>query len=49
MEERLLTPAVSYGAVQLEARAGCEKCSGSGFKGRIGIHELMEATSPLRF
>ncbi len=25
--------------------AGCEKCNGSGFKGRIGIHELMEATT----
>jgi type II secretory ATPase GspE/PulE/Tfp pilus assembly ATPase PilB-like protein len=24
--------------------AGCERCSGSGFRGRIGIHELMEAT-----
>jgi type II secretory ATPase GspE/PulE/Tfp pilus assembly ATPase PilB-like protein len=28
----------------LKRSAGCEKCNGSGFKGRIGIHELMEAT-----
>ena len=24
--------------------AGCEACSGSGYKGRMGIHELMEGT-----
>ena len=23
---------------------GCETCSGSGYKGRMGIHELMEGT-----
>ncbi len=28
--------------------AGCERCNGSGFKGRIGIHELMEATTEVR-
>ncbi len=36
----------SYGAgFGLKRAVGCEKCSGSGFKGRIGIHELMEATT----
>jgi type II secretory ATPase GspE/PulE/Tfp pilus assembly ATPase PilB-like protein len=39
----------SYGAgFSLKRAAGCEKCSGSGFKGRIGIHELMEATSAIK-
>lgn len=32
----------------LKRAAGCEKCSGSGFKGRIGIHELMEATYAIK-
>jgi type II secretory ATPase GspE/PulE/Tfp pilus assembly ATPase PilB-like protein/tetratricopeptide (TPR) repeat protein len=32
----------------LKRSAGCEKCNGSGFKGRIGIHELMEATTDIK-
>ena len=36
----------SYGAgFSLKRAVGCEKCNGTGFKGRIGIHELMEATT----
>ena len=27
---------------------GCEKCSGSGYKGRVGIHELMEGTPEIK-
>ncbi len=27
---------------------GCERCSGSGFRGRIGIHELLEATADVK-
>jgi type II secretory ATPase GspE/PulE/Tfp pilus assembly ATPase PilB-like protein len=27
---------------------GCERCSGSGFRGRVGIHELMEATTDIK-
>jgi type II secretory ATPase GspE/PulE/Tfp pilus assembly ATPase PilB-like protein len=27
---------------------GCDKCSGSGFKGRCGLHELLIATDPLK-
>jgi len=39
----------SYGAgFSLKRAVGCEKCNGSGFKGRIGIHELMEATSEIK-
>jgi type II secretory ATPase GspE/PulE/Tfp pilus assembly ATPase PilB-like protein/tetratricopeptide (TPR) repeat protein len=39
----------SYGAsFSLKRSAGCEKCNGSGYKGRIGIHELMEATSEVK-
>jgi type II secretory ATPase GspE/PulE/Tfp pilus assembly ATPase PilB-like protein len=32
----------------LKRSAGCERCNGSGFKGRIGIHELMEATGEIK-
>ncbi|MFO7707839.1 MAG: GspE/PulE family protein [Desulfobacterales bacterium] len=40
---------LTYGpGVALKRSAGCEKCSGSGFKGRIGIHELMEATYAIK-
>jgi len=28
----------------LHRGAGCDQCSGSGYKGRMGIHELMEGT-----
>lgn len=27
---------------------GCELCSGSGYKGRMGIHELMDGTRPIK-
>jgi type II secretory ATPase GspE/PulE/Tfp pilus assembly ATPase PilB-like protein len=27
---------------------GCEACSGSGYKGRMGIHELMEGTKEIK-
>ncbi|MEJ5359313.1 MAG: ATPase, T2SS/T4P/T4SS family [Desulfobacterales bacterium] len=32
----------------LRRARGCEKCNGSGFRGRIGIHELMEATPAVK-
>jgi type II secretory ATPase GspE/PulE/Tfp pilus assembly ATPase PilB-like protein len=39
----------AYGpGFNLKRSAGCEKCSGSGFRGRIGIHELMEATPEIK-
>ena len=34
--------------VKLYRSPGCEKCSGSGYKGRVGIHELMEGTSEIK-
>ena len=27
---------------------GCERCSGTGYKGRVGLFEVMEMTDPLR-
>ena len=39
----------TYGpGLQLYRGLGCEKCSGSGYKGRIGIHELMEGTPEIK-
>jgi len=41
--------AFTYGpGFNLKHSSGCEKCNGSGFKGRIGLHELMEATSEIK-
>ena len=36
------------GASELKRADGCENCSGSGYRGRIGIHELMEATQEIK-
>jgi len=39
----------TYGpAMQLYRSLGCESCSGSGYKGRMGIHELMEGTPEIK-
>ena len=34
--------------LQLFRSLGCERCSGSGYKGRMGIHELMEGTPEIK-
>jgi len=40
---------LAYGpGLQLYRSLGCEKCSGSGYKGRMGIHELMEGTPEIK-
>jgi type II secretory ATPase GspE/PulE/Tfp pilus assembly ATPase PilB-like protein len=33
---------------QLHRSLGCEKCNGSGYKGRMGIHELIEGTPEIK-
>jgi len=33
---------------KMKRAPGCERCNGSGFRGRIGIHELMEATTDVK-
>jgi type II secretory ATPase GspE/PulE/Tfp pilus assembly ATPase PilB-like protein len=33
---------------KLHRSLGCEKCNGSGYKGRIGIHELIEGTPEIK-
>jgi type II secretory ATPase GspE/PulE/Tfp pilus assembly ATPase PilB-like protein len=34
--------------LELFRSLGCENCSGSGYRGRIGIHELMEGTPEIK-
>lgn len=40
---------VNYSAnFKLKRSAGCEKCNGSGYRGRLGIHELIEGTPEIK-
>jgi type II secretory ATPase GspE/PulE/Tfp pilus assembly ATPase PilB-like protein len=34
--------------MRLYSAAGCENCSGTGYRGRMGIHELMEGTPEIK-
>ncbi len=36
------------GGKQFYTGAGCEKCGGSGYKGRKGIYELLDVSDPIR-
>jgi type II secretory ATPase GspE/PulE/Tfp pilus assembly ATPase PilB-like protein len=36
------------GQLTLYKAAGCEKCNGSGYKGRVGLHELLEGTDTMK-
>jgi type II secretory ATPase GspE/PulE/Tfp pilus assembly ATPase PilB-like protein len=48
-KKALTTAGYTYGpGMRLYRSLGCETCSGSGYKGRMGIHELMEGTPDLK-
>ncbi|HZV97554.1 MAG TPA: ATPase, T2SS/T4P/T4SS family [Methylophilaceae bacterium] len=36
------------GQLTLYKATGCDKCSGSGYKGRVGLHELLEGTDAIK-
>jgi type II secretory ATPase GspE/PulE/Tfp pilus assembly ATPase PilB-like protein len=36
------------GQITLYEHVGCEKCSGTGYRGRVGLHELLIGTDPLK-
>lgn len=36
------------GQLTLHKAAGCEKCNNTGYKGRVGLHELMEGTDAVK-
>ena len=43
--EQFKKTGITYNSdMKLNRGSGCEQCSGSGYKGRMGIHELMEGT-----
>ncbi|MBU0544115.1 MAG: GspE/PulE family protein, partial [Proteobacteria bacterium] len=43
--EKFKSTGIEYSSsLDLYRSTGCEACSGSGYKGRMGIHELMEGT-----
>ncbi|MHC5037529.1 MAG: ATPase, T2SS/T4P/T4SS family [Planctomycetota bacterium] len=47
-EERKLLELEAGDKIQIFRKGGCGKCGGSGYKGRIGIHELMLINDELR-
>ncbi len=36
------------GQITLYEKVGCEKCSGTGYRGRVGLHELLIGTDPVK-
>jgi len=48
-EEPFQNLGVEYtSAFEINRSLGCEKCNGSGYKGRLGIHELIEGTPEIK-
>jgi len=48
-QKALTNVGYNYGShLKLYRSPGCEQCNGSKYKGRIGIHELMEGTSEIK-
>ncbi len=39
---------VDVAELELNKAVGCEKCSGTGYAGRCGVHELLEATPEMK-
>ena len=36
------------GEITLYEKAGCDSCGGTGYKGRVGLHELLIGTDPIK-
>jgi type II secretory ATPase GspE/PulE/Tfp pilus assembly ATPase PilB-like protein len=36
------------GQITLYDKVGCDKCSGTGYRGRVGLHELLIGTDPMK-
>jgi type IV pilus assembly protein PilB len=45
---RGLAPEVCRGGVRLQAPVGCRQCHGTGYRGRIGLYEVMAVTDVIR-
>lgn len=48
ISKNLIEQNISGGKVVLYKGKGCEKCANTGYRGRIGIHEILEVTDPIR-
>src|SRR5688500_611642 len=46
-ESRFLELHGRVGATEFKRGAGCSKCNGSGYRGRVGVYEMLEITPPL--
>ncbi|MEF3280691.1 MAG: type IV-A pilus assembly ATPase PilB [Elusimicrobiota bacterium] len=46
--KNLIEQNMQNGKLFLYKGKGCEKCSNTGYKGRVGIHEILEITDPIR-
>jgi MSHA biogenesis protein MshE len=46
-ESRFLEQQWRGAAVEFKRGAGCAKCNGSGYRGRVGVYEMLEMTPPL--
>ena len=46
--EHLRNPANDAKAVQVMKGKGCERCNGTGYKGRVGLYEVMEVGDEVR-
>jgi MSHA biogenesis protein MshE len=46
-ESRFLEQHGGGASAQFKRGAGCGKCNGSGYRGRIGVYEMLEMTPPL--
>ncbi len=48
-EEEFEKLGITYSSdLKLYAPAGCEQCNGTGYKGRMGIHELMDGSNEIK-
>lgn len=48
MPKAMIEQYASSGKVVLYKGRGCERCANTGYRGRIGIHEVLEVTDPIR-
>lgn len=46
--KNLVDQNLQNGKLILYKGKGCDRCTGTGYKGRVGIHEILEVTDPIR-
>ncbi len=47
--EEFAATGIAYSSdLKLYAPSGCEQCNGTGYKGRVGIHELMDGSNEIK-